>query len=125
MKLRTGFIITAACLCLLLAAAPLVTSQMLPAVPSASAREQDVTIRAVTQEKEGQIYKLNGNAVIETESYVLHADQMTFNAETGDATADGHVLLEGGLNDEHIEATHARYNLHSETGHFENVHGTT
>lgn len=77
------------------------------------------------QEKQGSVYKLSGNAEVQTESYTFRADQMTYNSGTGDASAEGHVVLEGGLNDEHIEAARGRYNLRSEVGHFEDVRGTT
>jgi LPS-assembly protein len=114
----------------------LVTSQLLspagqsgtppipPAVPPAT-KEEDVTIRALEQEKNGPMFKLRGQAEIHYGAYVLYADKVDYNSETGDATADGHVVLDGGPNDEHVEASHGTYNIQSETGSFENVTGTT
>ena len=66
---------------------------------------QDVTIRALQQEKDGPVFKLRGQAEIHYGTYILYADSVDYNSETGDATADGHVVLDGGPNDEHVEAT--------------------
>jgi LPS-assembly protein len=134
MTSRTRFLITAALVCHLLLAHSLVTSQLLPATmprpaqnlpntPSAL-REEDVTISAITQEKIGPIYKLHGQAEIHYGVYILRADEVEYNADTGQATADGHVVLEGGPNDEHIHAGHGTYNVRAEIGRFENVTGS-
>jgi LPS-assembly protein len=135
MTSRTRFLITAAFVCHLLLAPSLVTSQLLsqvtpsdsvqdlPNTPSAL-NEEDVTIRAVTQEKTGAIYKLHGKAEIHYGVYILRADEITYNADTGQSTADGHVVLEGGPNDEHIQASHGTYNVRAESGRFENVTGS-
>ncbi|PYX57657.1 MAG: hypothetical protein DMG73_12925 [Acidobacteria bacterium] len=137
---RTRFIITAALLCHLLPTFPLVTRQLLfaqnpvgsptatspqvaPTAPSV-ASEEEITIRATEQEKVGPIFKLRGHAEIHYETYVLYADEISYNSQSGDATAEGHVVLDGGPNDEHIEASRGRYNIHSQTGHFESVVGT-
>lgn len=134
MTSRTRLLITTALLCHLLVVHPLVTSQLLssPAASSSQGlpntpstpREEDVTITAIEQEKVGSIYKLHGKAEVHYGTYVLQADEMTYDAETGVATADGHVVLEGGMNDEHIQARHATYNIRAETGRFENVTGS-
>jgi LPS-assembly protein len=88
-------------------------------------REQDVTISALQQEKDGVVYKLRGQAEIHYGTYILHADSVDYNSDTGEAIADGHVVLDGGLNDEHVQATHATYNIRAESGRFEHVVGTT
>lgn len=135
MNSRTRFLITAALVCHLILAPSLVTSQLLsppttpvspqdlPNTPSAL-KEEDVTIRAISQEKDGAIYKLHGKAEIDYGTYVLYADEVTYNSETGDAAADGHVVLEGGPNDEHIQASHGTYNVRAESGRFQNVTGS-
>ncbi|MFZ0802183.1 MAG: LPS assembly protein LptD [Terriglobales bacterium] len=132
MSSRTRLLITATCVCHLILALPLVTSQLL--TPSAAAqdlphtssplREQDVTITALQQEKEGTIYQLHGNAEIHYGTYILRADEVSYNSETGDSKAAGHVVLEGGPNDEHIQASRGTYNLRSESGRFEHVTGS-
>ncbi len=132
---RTRFLITAALVCHLLFAHPLVTSQLLSSAnpPSGSQgppnippglHSEDVTIGAVTQEKEGQVIRLHGKVEIHEGMYIFHADEATYNTETREVTADGHVVLDGSLNDEHLEASHVEYNFRTETGRFEQVHGT-
>jgi LPS-assembly protein len=98
-------------------------AQSLPNTPSAL-KEDDVTISAITQEKIGPIYKLHGKAEIHYGVYILRADEITYNANTGQSTADGHVVLEGGPNDEHLQASHGTYNVRAESGRFENVTGS-
>ena len=134
MTSRTGFLITAALLCHLLFAHALVTSQLLssespaseqagPAIPRAL-EYQDVTITAITQEQQGQMSKLHGDVVIRFRDYTLRADQATYDKDSGEATADGHVVLDGGFSDEHLEASHASYNIRTEVGRFDNVRGS-
>jgi LPS-assembly protein len=132
MSSRTRFLITATFVCHLILAFSLVTSQLLS--PSAAAQdlpntssplhEEDVTITALQQEKQGTLYQLHGNAEIHYGTYILRADEVSYNSETGDSKAEGHVVLEGGPNDERIHASRGRYNLRSETGRFENVTGS-
>lgn len=78
----------------------------------------------MTQELEGPIIKLHGKAEIHYGTFVLYADEMTYNRDTGDTTAEGHVVLDGGPNDEHISASRGTYNIQSEVGNFESVRGT-
>jgi len=132
MSSRTRFLITATFVCHLILAVPLVTSQSLS--PSTSAqdlphttspvREDEVTITALQQERQGTLYQLHGNAEIHYGTYVLRADELSYNSETGDSKAVGHVMLEGGPNDEHIQASRGTYNLRSEIGRFETVTGS-
>jgi LPS-assembly protein len=77
-----------------------------------------------TQSSHDDIYYASGNAVLTYNDHILRADFLTYNKETGDVTAQGHVDLTGGDNDEHIEASHGTYNLHNQTGRFYDVHGS-
>ena len=131
MNSRTRFLITVAFVCHLLLAPALVTSQLLsensqkiPDAPS-SVVGDEVLIRALSQEKDGPIFKLHGQVEIRYRNYILYTDEASYDSSTGEVKADGHVVLDGGPNDEHIEASHATYNIRKETGHFENVVGTT
>src|ERR1700726_3661779 len=140
---RYRIFITAALVCHLLLASGIVTSQtlppaaatvpfpetspaMAPALPPAPASltEEEVTIRAVEQEKDGSIYHIRGRVEIHYRTYILYADQVTYNADTGDSELEGHVVLDGGPYDEHVEASHGTYNVHTETGTFHSVIGT-
>jgi LPS-assembly protein len=132
MLARTRLLITAAVLCHLLVAARLVTSQLLPgpaveeSLVQAPAREASVpvTIRAQEQEREGAIYKLRGNVEIDYGTYTFSGDEVTYNSDTGEVQAEGHLVLDGGPNNEHIEATRGSYNLQTERGRFEHVTGS-
>jgi len=129
---RTRFLITAAFVCHLLLAPRLVTSQLLSVpqtgipdtIPPIARSEQEVRIQALEQEKDGPVYKLRGHVEIRYDTFNLYADEVTYNSDTGETTAEGHVVLDGGPNDEHIEASDGTYNLHSESGTFHNVVGT-
>ncbi len=149
MTLRNRFLITAALLCHLLLVLPLVTSQLLPSnsssvthsgalaeksatVPTtpcarafAESSNNRATICAIQQERDGDVYKLHGAVEIYYETYVLKADEATFNSDTNEATANGHFSLDGGPNDDHIRADHGTYNFALETGKFYDVTGTT
>src|ERR1017187_4394154 len=143
MNIRSRIFITTAWVCHLLLASGIVTSQTLPpgaatvAVPgspsaggpatasaSQTQTEEEVTIRAVQQEKDGSIYHLRGEVEIHYRTYILRADQVTYNADTGDSALEGHVVLDGGSYDEHVEASHGTYNVRTETGTFYSVIGT-
>jgi LPS-assembly protein len=154
MTLRTKFLITALFLCHQILASALVTSQLpsgnsaenaAPAQsktqqktePTASDSEKPCGSRAITQLKDGTIicgdqqektddvYKLHQEAEIHYRNYVVRADEMTYNSDTGEATANGHFTLDGGPNDDHIKASHGTYNLPNETGRFYDVTATT
>ncbi|HZR64476.1 MAG TPA: LPS assembly protein LptD [Terriglobales bacterium] len=125
-------LITAAVLCHLLVAPTLVTSQLLPSsgsdstLPFAPGSKPGVpvTIRAIEQEKNGPVYALKGKVQIDYGTYTVFADQANYNEDTGEVEGNGNLLIEGGPNSEHIEATHAKYNLETESGRFENARGS-
>jgi len=132
---RTRCLITAALACHLLFAVPLVTSQLLPkpnapetpqALPNTPEfmNQEDVTLSAIEQVRQGAVYQLRGDAEIHYGTWILYADEITYNSETGDSEEDGHVVLDGGPNDEHVRASHGTYNIRSEAGRFETVSGT-
>jgi lipopolysaccharide assembly outer membrane protein LptD (OstA) len=99
---RSRIFITAAVVCHLLLAHGIVTSQTLPpatatvsapamapsAAPApatgpAGQTEEEVTIRALEQEKDGSIYHLRGEVEIRYRTYILHADQVTYHFGCG------------------------------------------
>ena len=131
MTSRIRLLITTALVCHQLLTPRLVTSQLQsaeaafasPSAPSASDKE-GVLIRSLEQEKVGPVYKLRGKAEVHYGTYIFHGDEITYNSDTGDAEATGNVVLEGGPNDEHVQASHGTYNTRTEVGKFENVVGT-
>jgi LPS-assembly protein len=104
------------------------TRSQTPETPCArqAALQPDLpTICAIQQEKTGDVYKLHGAAEIYYRNYIIKADEMTYNSDTGEVTAQGHFALDGGPNDDHIRASHGTYNLETETGKFYDMTGTT
>jgi LPS-assembly protein len=146
-------IITFATVCHLLLAPQLLTSQLQPSTVSltttqiGSRVEQTVqwaptdtqaakptaavlpgeliTSRAKQVEKVGDIYTLRGDVEVTFRRYTLKADEITYNAVSGEITATGHIVFDGGPHDEHITATRGSYNVNTESGTFYDVVGTT
>lgn len=83
-----------------------------------------VTIRARQQEKQGDVFTLRGDVEIDYLSYVILADQVTYNSATGDLTADGHLQVTGGPNHERLTASHGTMNLNAQTEHLYNAIGS-
>lgn len=88
--------------------------------------EQGVPVRIVAREqgKRGDLWTLAGDVEIHYRDYIVRADKVTYNEATGEVEATGHLHLEGGRDDELIDATHATMNLDQETGHFYDVSGS-
>jgi len=124
---RNRFGITAALVCHLVLSSSIVTSQLLPSSPASSGGRppEPVTIKAREQEKSGDIYKLHGDVEVDFRNLVVRGDEATYNADTGELIASGHLTLDGGPHDEHIVASHGRYNVQTETGEFYDVVGTS
>jgi LPS-assembly protein len=74
--------------------------------------------------KQGDLWTMSGEVVIEYRDYILRADRMTYNAQTDEAEAEGHVQLQGGPDDELISASHGTIDLSGQTGRFYDVIGT-
>ena len=149
MTLRTRFLITALFLCHQLPGSSLVTRQLPseadeqaasstpgeqssvgstnnPCAAQAALQDPDTaTVCADQQEMIGRTAKLHGNAEIHYRTYVLRADELTYNSDTGEATATGNFRVDGGPNDDHIRASHGTYNVTTETGRFYDVNATT
>ena len=122
MTVRNRFLITATLLCHLLVYHCLVTSQLRPAQAVST---EEVTIEADQQEKIGDTYHLRGHVHIHFRQFDVRADEITYDAKTGDITAVGHLIFDGGPNDLHIEGSRATYNARREVGKFYDVVGTT
>lgn len=86
---------------------------------------EEILVQAVSQETEGPVYKLRGLAEIETPEYLLRADEIDYNEDTGDADARGNVRFRRFQSGEELEADRVEYNLTAGTGKFFNVRGST
>ncbi len=93
-------------------------------VPDTGRKLIPVRISANRQRKDGSIYTLVGDVEIDYGSYVLRADNVVYNEDTGEARAEGHLDLEGGSADERILADRGTMNLKLDTGRFYNVSGS-
>ncbi|HEY6305706.1 MAG TPA: LPS assembly protein LptD [Candidatus Angelobacter sp.] len=87
--------------------------------------DQPVDITARQCEAVGKTYTLRGDAKIKFADYVFQGDTVTYDSVSGNATASGHVALDGGPRDMHITASHGAYNVRGQTGKFYDVKGTT
>src|SRR5689334_16886490 len=121
MNLRTRIVTAVAVGCHLFLALLPVTSQTPAAqgTPSASTipgEGEPVTIKGREQEKKGDLFMLHGEAEIDFRDYIFRGDEVTYDSTTSEATATGHVTLDGGPHHDHVEATKGHYNLRTERG---------
>jgi len=70
------------------------------------------------------LYTLDGDVVIYYRNYIIHADHATYNDGSGDVTGRGHLMIDGGPDDEHFVASHGTINMYQDTGDFFDVVGT-
>ena len=120
---RTRFLVAAAFLGHLFSAHLSATTQ-LRCPPVAHTSKDDVTICAIQQEKIGSIFKLHVRGRIDYHGLTMWADEATYNEDTDNVTLEGHVVLDGGPNNEHVEASHGTYNVRTDKGRFYDVVGT-
>ncbi len=95
------------------------------AAPEMTAAGEAVTIQARQQEKQGETYKLHGDVEIHLRGLIFKADDIVYDASSGEVVATGNVTLDGGPHDEHIAGSRAAYNVKNETGKFYDVTGST
>ena len=85
---------------------------------------------ADTQSKRGSVYLLAGDPTrgdqveVTYTDHLLRADTISYDEDTHELTASGHVHLSGGQNDEYISASRGTYNLKTGTGRFYDVTGS-
>src|SRR5215813_4358348 len=100
-----------------------------PQAPSKSkvpiSAEQPIEITAQQCEQADKVYSLHGDVEIKFADYVFHGDTVTYDMATGDLSATGHAVLDGGPRDMHITASHGTYNVRSQTGKLYDVSGSS
>ncbi len=87
-------------------------------------KPEPAVILSDLQSRHGEVATFSGNVELTYGDHVLHADTLTYDHATDIVTVGGHVELTGGINDEHIEASHGTYDLRNQTGRFFDVHGS-
>ena len=95
-------------------------AKVIPAPPTGV----PVEIHANTQRALNNVYTLDGNVIIYYKTYTIQADRITYNRDTGEVAAEGHLIVDGSPDNEHITATHGVMNLDQDTAHFYDVVGT-
>jgi len=100
------------------------TAQLSTKTASSAAATDEVTIKAREQVKQGNLYHLSGDVEIDYHTYILRADEISYDADNGAAIATGSVVLDGGPHDAHLQATRASYNIKTESGTFYDVVGS-
>ncbi len=90
--------------------------------------ENKVEFESLTQsaQRSGDdtIVVLNGAVVVTSGDREIRADHVEFDKATGEVTANGHVVVTGGPNHEHLQASHGTFNLKTQTGRFYDVIGS-
>ena len=91
-------------------------------------QEDNTTLVEITtvgpQSKTGSLYVLDDEVVIHYREWVVRADHIEYDMDTGDLTAKGHLKVTGGPNSEMISASHGEMNLREQTGRFYDVVGS-
>ena len=82
------------------------------------------SVEADLQAVHGDLLLFSGNVEAVYGNRRLHADTVTYNRETGELVADGHLRIAGGDNGEAIEASHGTYNLRTGVGRLYDVTGS-
>jgi LPS-assembly protein len=80
-----------------------------------------VSVRADSQQKIGDIYKLRGHVFISYRDMEVRADSATYDYNSGEIAAEGHVKFTDPKSE--LEADEAHYNLVTEKGWFSNARG--
>jgi len=95
-----------------------------PATNVAPGRNE-VLIRADEQEKNQDVYSVRGHVEIRFSTNTVRCDQATYDSTSGQITATGHVVFEGGAHNEHIVGSHATFDVSRDSGTFYDATGST
>lgn len=71
----------------------------------------------------GNEYRMRGHVVLYYGSYIVQADQASYNDGTGQITAQGHLRVDGGPDEAHLMADHGSLNLYRNTATLYDVSG--
>ena len=98
---------------------PIPEAVPVPASPTGT----PVHVEAAQQQINGHTYTLLGEVTVRYKEYILRADKVNYNQDTGDMEADGHLQLEG-PGDEMIQADHGTVNVDVDSARFYDVIGS-
>ncbi len=91
-----------------------------PDIPPAD----EIWYESVTEDSNGEIRILHGDAKLETSDFSLSADEIRFNSDTNWVHAQGHVYLNHFATGDKLNADHGDYNIKTQEGRFYDVNGT-
>jgi len=72
-----------------------------------------------------KLYVADGDVTIQARDLRLSADHMSYDSQTGEAVASGHVAFDSLSEHTHIEGLRGRYNFFASTGEFDDFHGVS
>lgn len=79
-------------------------------------------LEAKQQRRQGDLFIAEGDVDIRFQNLRLRADYVEYNAATADVVARGHVQFD--LDNQHLDADEARYNMRTGRGVFTHIRGT-
>jgi len=100
--------------------------QILPTARPEPLAQAGVPVRweALEQTRVGDVTTLTGQVVLYYKNYVVHADKVVYRHNTSTVEAEGHLQLEGGLEDAVLTASHGEMHLDDHTAAFYDVTGS-
>ncbi len=101
-------------------AAQFPTARVLPPPPP----DLSPILESDTQTYRDHLFTLTGNVVVTYGTRRVQADRITYNSDSGDIEATGHLILTDSRNAERILASAGTYNLQTTTGRFTDVTGS-
>jgi LPS-assembly protein len=92
-------------------------------------QQTKVTIESTNpQTRVGSVFTLDKDVVITygdpMTGYLIQADHVVYDSETGEVTGTGHLMVRGGKKHVEIHASHGMFNTKTETGTFYDVTGS-
>jgi LPS-assembly protein len=121
-SLRTNIARAPLGLCVALGMAMMSSAQQQPSIPLEMQNSgKIVTVRADSQEKSKDIYRLRGHVEVTYQEMKLTADEVTYDGASGEVVGTGHVLFIDPRS--HIAADEIHYNIRTQKGWFSNSHG--
>ena len=100
--------------------------QLLPVAKPEPEPETGVPVHWTASEQVhvGDTSTLTGEVVLYYKNYIIHADKIIYHHSTATVEAQGHLQVQGGLNDIVLTASHGEMHLQDHTAAFYDVTGT-
>jgi LPS-assembly protein len=92
-------------------------------VPPFPVEDNEMYVSGIKQMREGPWYRLRGQSIVETDTFLLKGDDIDYNEDTGDLYARGSVYLQHFAGGEQLWCDHMEYNIEDDTGKFYDVRG--